>query len=110
MVEVEHRAFANVDEEADILLAPGEDTLVKENWQGKGSSDWLQHVLLRTTDLLRSATSIGRALSQAANALPTGDYTTEEAEHWVTNILAGGWAASLHCLFHQGIVILWEAH
>ena len=39
MVEVEHRTFANVDEEADVLLAPGEDTLVKENWQGKGSSD-----------------------------------------------------------------------
>ena len=67
-------------------------------------------MLLRTTNLLRSATSIGRTLFQAANALPTGDYTTEEAKHWVTDILAGGWAASLHCLFHQGIVILWEAH
>ena len=39
MVEVEYRAFANVDEKADVLLAPGEDTLVKENWQGKGPSD-----------------------------------------------------------------------
>lgn len=39
MVEVEHRAFADVNEEADVLLAPGEDTLVREIWQGKGSSD-----------------------------------------------------------------------
>jgi hypothetical protein len=39
MVEVEHRAFADVDEEANVLLTPGEDTLVRENWQGRGSSD-----------------------------------------------------------------------
>jgi hypothetical protein len=31
MVEVEHRAFADVDEEADILLASEEDTLVRKN-------------------------------------------------------------------------------
>jgi hypothetical protein len=39
MVEVEHRAFADVDEEANVLLTPGEDILVRENWQGRGSSD-----------------------------------------------------------------------
>ncbi len=39
MVEVEHRAFADVDEEADVLLASEEDTLVRENWQGRGSLD-----------------------------------------------------------------------
>ena len=65
-------------------------------------------MLLRATNLLRSAVPVGRTLLQAADALSASNHTTEETQHWVTDILAGVGAASLHCLFHQRIIIFWQ--
>lgn len=90
MVEVKNRAFADIDEEANVLLA-------------------LQHMLLCATNLLGSATPIRRTLLQAADALSAGDYTTEKTEHWIADVLASGRATSLHRLFHQRVVILGQA-
>jgi hypothetical protein len=39
VVEVEDRAFADVDEEADVLLASAERLLARENGEGWGLSD-----------------------------------------------------------------------
>ena len=67
-------------------------------------------MLLCTTNLLRSSTSVGWALLQATDTLPTGDHTTEKAEHRIANVLASIWAASLHRLFHQGVVVFWQTN
>ena len=67
-------------------------------------------MLLRATNLLSSAALVGRSLLQAANTLRAHNRTTEETQHRVADVFAGGRTASLHRLFHQGVVVLRQTY
>ena len=63
-------------------------------------------MLLGTTDILTPTSSGWRSRLQTADTLATNDDATVETKHWIRDILASSWAASLHSFFHQGIVVL----
>jgi hypothetical protein len=112
VVEVEDAAFADINVESDVLLASAmSESVLYPNMSLKGRSDALQHMLLCTTDL-RCTTSSSwiRSVFQTADTLAAEDLATEEAEHGVRYVLARCGAASLHRLFHQGVVVLRQAN